>query len=638
MIMKKKLHLLITFLMMAMVGLTLTMCSSDDDGGDNGGDNGGGGYTQPTGTVTLSGVITDGDGNVIGGATIKSGLTQTTTTDSKGVFTLFAAPVVDKRVTITVSKDGFFEATKTCLKEGNFLVINAVVQSKSIATATPSFTAATFDIASGATTTVDEAVVAIPSSGLKNAETGAEVTGTANMEVLYLSPENENFTELMPGGDMAAIDKNDDEVILYSYGMMNVKLTDDSDNTLQIKDGKKATVTFPIAENQKADAPATMPLWSFDKEKGVWVEEGVATKSDDGTYYQGEVTHFSWVNLDYPSSRATVEGTVKDASGDPVPGVKVIIDQVMRYTDQSGKYSAFVPINVDLEIYIKASDYFGQTIAKKNEAGLTAGETRVVNFTLPSLPKVVGKVTSCTATNGEEGIVTLSYTEDTNYTQKTFSTVTKNGEFSFTVPDNVYSITLEASRAGRSATKTKYLTNEEKGTNLDLGNIEVCTPVTTGENYIKIDGHQYKFDGEAVCYMMSENYDSTETKMMIFNLGSKATRIMYSYEQPLYSASIFARNITKTGSYTSNSESQEWGTEPYFMVSNVQIDSTWYYMSSGVLQITKFGAAGAIVEGKVTGVLNSQTYVSDTLQIQSKNFEIKFSCERGADMEHGQFY
>lgn len=636
--MKTKLHLFIRLMMMAMVSLTFTMCSSDDDdGGDNGGKNGGGGYTQPTGTVTLSGVITDGDGNLVSGATIKSGLTQTTTTDSKGIFTLFAAPVVDKRVTITISKDGYFEATKTSKKEGNFLVINAVLQSKSMATATPSFTAETFDVASGATATVDEAVVAIPSDGLKNAETGADVTGNAKMEVLYLSPENENFTELMPGGDMAAINKNDGEVILYSYGMMNVKLTDDSDNTLQIKDGKKATVTFPIAEDQKADAPATMPLWSFDKEKGVWVEEGVATKSVDGTYYQGEVTHFSWVNLDYPSSRATVEGTVKDASGDPVPGVKVIIDQVMRYTDQSGKYSAFVPINVDLDIYIKASDYFGQTIAKKNEAGLTAGETRVVNFTLPSLPKVVGKVTSCTATNGEEGIVSFTYTDDNN-AQKTVSTVTKNGEFSFTIPNNITSIALEASRAGRSTTKTKYLTSEEKGTNLDLGNIEVCTPVATGDNYIKIDGHQYKFDGEAVCYMMTENFDSIESKMMSFMLTSKATRIINSYEQPIYSASIFTRNITKTGSYTSNPESQEWGTEPFFMVSNVQIDSTWYYMSSGVLQITKFGVAGGLVEGKATGVLNSQKYVGDSVQIQSKNFEIKFSCERGADLKHGQYY
>lgn len=636
--MKTKLHLVFKLLMMSMLSLTLTMCSSDDDGGgDNGGSvNVGGGYTQPTGTVTLSGVITDAEGKVLSGATIKSGLTETTTSDNNGAFTLFAAPVVDKRVTITISKEGFFDATKTSKKEGDFLVINATLQSKSIPTETPSFTATTFEVASGATASVDEAVVGIPSNGLKNAETGAEVTGSAKMEVLYLSTENENFSELMPGGDMAAIDKNDDEVILYSYGMMNVKLTDESDNALQIKEGKKATVTFPIAEDQKADAPATMPLWSFDQEKGVWIEEGVATKSEDGNYYEGEVTHFSWVNLDYPSSRATVEGTVKDADGNPVPGVKVIIDQVMRYTDQNGKYSTFVPIDVNLEIYIKAIDYFGETIAKKNESKLVAGETRTVNFTLPSLPKAVGKVTSCTKTSGEEGIVTLTYTDEFNI-RKTYSTVTKDGEFSFTIPNNVNNINVEASRAGRTAIKTKYLTAEEKGTNIDLGNIEVCTPIETGENYIKIGGSTYKFDGETLCHMMTQNYDSVESKMMFFSLESKATKITDSYEQPIYSTSIYIRNITKTGSYTFNPESQEWGTEPFFMVSHVQIDSTWYFMESGVLQITKFGPAGGLVEGKITGVLFAEDYANQNEELEKKNFEIKFSCERGADLTHGVY-
>ena len=124
----------------------------------------GGGYTQPTGTVTLSGVITDAEGKVLSGATIKSGLTETTTSDNNGAFTLFAAPVVDKRVTITISKEGFFDATKTSKKEGDFLVINATLQSKSIPTETPSFTATTFEVASGATASVDEFVVGIPSN------------------------------------------------------------------------------------------------------------------------------------------------------------------------------------------------------------------------------------------------------------------------------------------------------------------------------------------------------------------------------------------------------------------------------------------------------------------------------------------
>ena len=137
--------------------------------------------------------------------------------------------------------------------------------------------------------------------------------------------------------------------------------------------------------------------------------------------------------------------------------------------------------------------------------------------------------------------------------------------------------------------------------------------------------------------MMTQNYDSVESKMMFFSLESKATKITDSYEQPIYSTSIYIRNITKTGSYTFNPESQEWGTEPFFMVSHVQIDSTWYFMESGVLQITKFGPAGGLVEGKITGVLFAEDYANRNEELEKKNFEIKFSCERGADLTHGVY-
>ena len=47
-----------------------------------------------------------------------------------------------------------------------------------------------------------------------------------------------------------------------------------------------------------------MPLWYFDEQKGMWVEEGVATKQ--GNQYVGTVNHFTDWNCDIPSEWNTV--------------------------------------------------------------------------------------------------------------------------------------------------------------------------------------------------------------------------------------------------------------------------------------------------------------------------------------------
>ena len=97
-------------------------------------------------------------------------------------------------------------------------------------------------------------------------------------------------------GDLTGISKSGKPVRLSSYGAFSVSLTDMAGKSLNIAKGKSALIRLPIDGNLLGSSPPTIKLWSFDENRGVWIEEGVATKN--GNAYVAKVTHFSPVNMD----------------------------------------------------------------------------------------------------------------------------------------------------------------------------------------------------------------------------------------------------------------------------------------------------------------------------------------------------
>ena len=213
--------------------------------------------------------------------------------------------------------------------------------------------------------------------------------------MFYLSPDDENFAAMMPGGDLAAVRTDGSEVQLISYGMTLVNLQSNYGNKLQLADGKPATLNFPVPEKFKNDTPSEIPLWSFNESTGLWEEEGKATYDASTQTYVGTVTHFSWVNLDYPESRSTLKVVVKDEAGNVVPNVCVDIDGQRNYfTNVKGEAELYVPINTAFYVKVHSEDYsnYSPEVKVDVDAITTAGTTKTVNITLPTLAHISGKV------------------------------------------------------------------------------------------------------------------------------------------------------------------------------------------------------------------------------------------------------
>lgn len=402
--MRRKIHSL-TFMFMALLMMLMTFAScskiqdllneGDDDDDDDGGINPPELVEGRMEDIALSGIVRDASGTPIEGVSIVSG-SSAATTNTDGFFEfdqIQVVSVLNDRSVVRFSKAGYFDVVRSmdadddaadgaswevvmCKKENNdFTSIK------------------TYSSSSDQTLQAGEMKIDMPQDGYKVDGTGASYTGKVKSEMVYLDPNNERFSEMMPGGDLAAVRSDNSSAKLVSYGMTDLNMYAENGDKLQLKDGSKAKLTFPIPAGMGENPPASIPLWSFNEKTGLWEEEGSAALQ--GNVYVGEVAHFSWVNLDYPERQGTVYGYVKDDTGKILPGVRLNIGQLLTstVTQSNGYYSHEVPANTDFSISVKDLYYGGinQKVSVKVPA-LSPGERRKVDITLPHLVRVYGKV------------------------------------------------------------------------------------------------------------------------------------------------------------------------------------------------------------------------------------------------------
>lgn len=401
--MRRKIHSL-TFMFMALLMMLMTFASCSklqdllnegDDDDDDGGINPPELVEGRMEDIALSGIVRDASGTPIEGVSIVSG-SSAATTNTDGFFEfdqIQVVSVLNDRSVVRFSKAGYFDVVRSmdadddaadgaswevvmCRKENNdFTSIK------------------TYSSSSDQTLQAGEMKIDMPQDGYKVDGTGAGYTGKVKSEMVYLDPNNERFSEMMPGGDLAAVRSDNSSVQLVSYGMTDLNMYAENGDKLQLKDGSKAKLTFPIPAGMGENPPASIPLWSFNEKTGLWEEEGSAALQ--GNVYVGEVAHFSWVNLDYPERQGTVYGYVKDDTGKILPGIRLNIGQLLTstVTQSNGYYSHEVPANTDFSISVKDLYYGGinQKVSVKVPA-LSPGERRKVDITLPHLVRVYGKV------------------------------------------------------------------------------------------------------------------------------------------------------------------------------------------------------------------------------------------------------
>ena len=473
--MRRKIHSL-TFMFMALLMMLMTFAScsklqdllneGDDDDDDDGGINPPELVEGRMEDIALSGIVRDASGTPIEGVSIVSG-SSAATTNTDGFFEfdqIQVVSVLNDRSVVRFSKAGYFDVVRSmdadddaadgaswevvmCKKENNdFTSIK------------------TYSSSSDQTLQAGEMKIDMPQDGYKVDGTGAGYTGKVKSEMVYLDPNNERFSEMMPGGDLAAVRSDNSSAQLVSYGMTDLNMYAENGDKLQLKEGSKAKLTFPIPAGMGENPPASIPLWSFNEKTGLWEEEGSAALQ--GNVYVGEVAHFSWVNLDYPEKQGTVYGYVKDDTGKALPGVRLSIGQLLASTvsKSDGYYSHEVPANTDFSITVKDLYYGGinQKVSVKVPA-LSPGERRQVDITLPHLVRVYGKVMN----ERGDGIRSSVWVQTEKAKTEVLQT-DKDGNFNVYVPKDMKGKATVYARTYRGDEVSKDITIKDKDVYVEL--------------------------------------------------------------------------------------------------------------------------------------------------------------------------
>lgn len=260
--------------------------------------------------VALHGVVTNPEGYPVPFVTVttKDGEMET---DSLGGFVLENPKIEGNRYVVKFSKEGFYDFfySKEAFDSSEVSIVISPRGNTDISRSI------SFPSKKGVELNVNGMMVQIPTNAIAYDDSGEEYNGIVKMDVLYLNPDSANFKRMMPGGDMLALRTSLDTTFLISCGMVNVLLSDEEGRKLQLKDSTQASLTYPIPVAMQKCAPDTMPLWFFDEQKGLWIEEGFAVKS--GNVYKGVVKHFTWWNGDFPNLCARLNLKVMTKSGCP---------------------------------------------------------------------------------------------------------------------------------------------------------------------------------------------------------------------------------------------------------------------------------------------------------------------------------
>ncbi|MFN8368132.1 MAG: hypothetical protein U0Y96_12935 [Candidatus Kapaibacterium sp.] len=346
--------------------------------------------TNPQSTATVKTVVTgrimDEQGNAIEGVLIKIGNTRVKT-NVYGVFITTMIDVPAERLFLIAEKGGYFKGYRA-----ETPIVNGVTQI--VLRLQSNASQGSFNATVGKTISLlNRATVVLPANGYILAN-GTAYTGDVYYAVKYLDPEAQNFYDYF-AGDFTAKSMSGDIVDLLSFGVLKVELTADNGQPVNLAIGSTATLKVPIPNSLNSNAPATIPLWSFDEVLGMWKEEFVATKSGD--YYEGKVSHFTDWNFDAKGETATLRLKVA-CNGKTITSVKVTVGQKKFLTGNDFTKVRRVPANIPLKLKVFANENNGLETSEVTIT-LRKDETKDVELITVNCPGlVIGNVVTCNTT------------------------------------------------------------------------------------------------------------------------------------------------------------------------------------------------------------------------------------------------
>jgi hypothetical protein len=314
---------------------------------------------------------------------------------------------------------------------------------------------------------------------------GQSYSGNVNVYAEYIDPTAADFSLQMPG-DLNAITLETEERILLSYGMLNVELESDSGQELNVN--QPTGLKFNVPESLGSTAPQELPLWYYDDQTGLWMEEGSAILVNG--YYEGEVSHFTLWNCDVPMPHVLLTGNV--AARGPLANTQIYVTWVEEgqtlstFADENGDFSGKVPANAIL--VVKMFDDCNNLIYEEEIGPLTE------DFFLQIIidPEVIDVFTVsgtllCEGSPVSEGYVVI---QPDGASYQLFAQTDENGDFSLeslVCDAETFTVIATDINSGEQGEPQSYTIADE----VMIGDVEACGIELQYLVEVNVDGGSY---------------------------------------------------------------------------------------------------------------------------------------------------
>ena len=324
------------------------------------------------------GKIVDTHKNPIANVSVSiNGLTVVTNAD--GEFSFNNVTVKERFAYFTAEKSGFIKGSRVVYPNEGLTSVYIMMMTENV----------TATINSGQTAVVSlENQTKVKFDGAFMTEAGVAYNGAVKVIMNHLDPADPNVFYKMPG-NLIAINKNGEIKGLQTYGMLDVVLKGNNNQRLQIATGHTAEIIMPIASTQTTTAPATMALWHFNEDNGLWEEDGFSTRV--GNNYVGTVSHFSCWNNDYAYEASVLTVIATNFDGTPVKGVRITLTRMsgstgdvlidLGTTNTNGRLSANTPKNEQLTFKAYTPD---GTLITSQTLPATTANARTIYVSIPA--------------------------------------------------------------------------------------------------------------------------------------------------------------------------------------------------------------------------------------------------------------
>ncbi len=262
-------------------------------------------------------VIDSSTGNGLGNVTVSIG-DSATATDGDGYYAL--SGLTESAVaTVNFEKDGYFlGSTHIQIKSlsgdntasSNYLEYSIFAYSE----AWNNGKVWTYESQNGAT----GGAVEVPAGTVHTDAAGNVYNGTVTARWVFKDTTTTEGRDAFPGS-FKGINTNGVLVPFVSYGLTSLELENESGASLSVSE--HITLILPSVTGTTQN---TLPLWYYDYDQGLWIEEGYAERQSDGTYL-ADISHPGTWSLSQPIEEEVgiYRGHIVNEDGSPMSNVRL---------------------------------------------------------------------------------------------------------------------------------------------------------------------------------------------------------------------------------------------------------------------------------------------------------------------------